>query len=142
MNQLRRREILGESHISKLLPSHFPRWVGGEHPILVDGDVLWYGCGDQLCRMDAAGTRVFGRESGLPDRELQTILKDGAGNLWVRAQNAGVFERPAGETRFQRPKLPFSPENIGGVPAVDDDGRILLPYVGLTQPADEIAATA
>jgi diguanylate cyclase (GGDEF)-like protein len=94
--------------------------------ILIDGDALWYGCGEQLCRMDARGTQVFGRENGLPDRELQVILKDGAGNLWVRARGAGVFELPAGQTKFQTPKLPFPSDNIAGVPAVDDDGRILL----------------
>jgi diguanylate cyclase (GGDEF)-like protein len=92
----------------------------------VDGDVLWYGCGQQLCRIDAHGTRVFGREIGLPDHELQVIQKDGEGNLWVRARNAGIFEWPAGKAKFERPKLPVPPENIGGVPAVDGDGRILL----------------
>jgi len=108
----------------------FPQPAGTSGPgafgILVDGDVLWYGCGHQLCRMDAHGTAVFGREIGLPDRELQAIQKDGSGNLWVRARNVGVFERPAGKAKFQRPELPSSPENIGGVPAVDSDGRILL----------------
>jgi len=108
----------------------FPQPAGTSGPgafgILADGDVLWYGCGQQLCRMDAHGTEVFGRESGLPERELQVIQKDGSGNLWVRARNAGVFEWPAGKAKFQRPKLPFPPENIGGVPAVDGDGRILL----------------
>ena len=108
----------------------FPQPAGTSGPaaygILVDGDAVWYGCGLQLCRMDAAGTRVFGHESGLPDRELQGIQKDRAGNLWVRARNAGVFEWPAGKARFQRPSLPFSPQNISGIPAVDDDGRILL----------------
>ena len=108
----------------------FPQPVGtsgqGAFAILVDGDAVWYGCGQQLCRMDALGTQVFGRETGLPGQELQVILKDGAGNLWVRARNAGVFEWPAGKAKFQRPKLPFSPENIGGVPTLDSDGRILL----------------
>ncbi len=108
----------------------FPQPAGTSGPgafaILVDGDVLWYGCGHQLCRMDAQSTQVFGRKSGLPDCELQVIQKDGDGNLWVRARNAGVFEWPAGKTKFQSPKLPFPPENIGGVPAVDGEGRILL----------------
>ncbi len=98
----------------------------GTYGILVDDDAVWYGCGGQLCRMDSHGTQVFGQESGLPGRELQVIQKDGEGNLWVLARGAGVFEWPAKGTRFERPKLPFSPENIGGVPAVDDDGRILL----------------
>lgn len=108
----------------------FPQVAGTSGPavngILIDGDALWYGCGKQLCRMDARGTQVFGRESGLPDREVLLILKDGQGNLWVRVRGAGMFEWPAGKPKFESPKLPFSPENIGGVPAVDDDGRILL----------------
>jgi diguanylate cyclase (GGDEF)-like protein len=108
----------------------FPQPAGSSGPgaygVFADGDILWYGCGVQLCRMDAKGTRVFGRESGLPDHELQVIQKDGAGNLWVRARNAGIFEWPAGKLKFERPKLPVAPENINGVPAVDGDGRILL----------------
>jgi ligand-binding sensor domain-containing protein len=98
----------------------------GAYGILVDDDVLWYGCGLELCRMDAHGTRVFSRESGLPGLALTTILKDHAGNLWVRARNGGVLVWPAGEARFQRPRSPFPPENLGGVPTVDSAGRILL----------------
>ena len=96
------------------------------HGVSVDGDMLWYGCGRELCRMDSHGTQVFGQESGLPDRELQVILKDGAGNLWIRARNAGIFVKLASETRFKRPNLLDSPENIGGVPTMDGGGRILL----------------
>jgi diguanylate cyclase (GGDEF)-like protein len=98
----------------------------GAYGILVDEDVLWYGCGLELCRMDAHGTRVFSRESGLPGLAITTILKDRAGNLWVRARNGGVLVWPAGEARFQRPRLPFPSENLGGVPTVDSAGRILL----------------
>lgn len=108
----------------------FPQPDGTSGPgafgILVDGDTLWYGCGHQLCRKDALGTRVFGQETGLPDREIQWIQRDGLGNLWVRARNLGAFEWPAGKEKFERPKLPIPPESIGGVAAVDGDGRILL----------------
>ena len=98
----------------------------GAHGVSVGGDVLWYGCGHELCRMDPHGTRVFGQESGLPDQEMQVILKDDSGNLWVRARNAGIFVRLAGETKFKRPNFLASPENIGGVPTMDGGGRILL----------------
>jgi len=108
----------------------FPQAEGTSGPgaagILVDGDAVWYGCGHELCRMDARGTRVYSKEIGLPDRELQVIQKDGAGNLWVRARNGGIFEWPAGKARFERPLLPLPAENLGGVPAVDGGGRILL----------------
>jgi ligand-binding sensor domain-containing protein len=52
--------------------------VGG---ILLDGDVVWYGCGQELCRKDANGTRVLGRDSGLPGRALLVIRKDRDGNI-------------------------------------------------------------
>lgn len=77
--------------------------------------------------MDASGVRVFGKETGLPDRELTVVQKDHAGNLWVRARNAGVLELPAGRTRFQEPQGSIPPSSLGGVPAIDDEGRILLP---------------
>ncbi len=98
----------------------------GAFAILVDGDALWYGCGHELCRMDARGTRVYSRESGLPDAEIQIILKDHDGNLWVRVRNAGVFIWPAGKPGFSRPHTPVSIENVVGIPAVDKVGRILL----------------
>lgn len=99
----------------------------GAFGILVDGDIVWYGCGHELCRMDAHGTQVFSRASGLPDREMQVIQKDGAGNLWVRARNVGMFVKPAGEAKFVRPRLPFSSEEVRGSPAIDSAGRVLLP---------------
>ena len=98
----------------------------GVYGVLVDGDVLWYGCGVELCRMDARGTLVFGLESGVPGRELQTILKDGAGNLWVRARNLGIFVWPAGKPKFQRPKLPSSSLVLAAALAVDRSGRVLF----------------
>jgi diguanylate cyclase (GGDEF)-like protein len=108
----------------------FPHPEGASAPgvygILVDGDIVWYGCGQQLCRMDAHGTQVFGQESGLPGHELQIIQKDGAGNLWVRARNLGIFVWPAGKPKFQRPGLPSSSLVLAATLAVDKNGRILL----------------
>jgi diguanylate cyclase (GGDEF)-like protein len=94
--------------------------------VLVDGDVLWYGCGNQLCRRDQDVTRVFGTESGLPEYPLIVIRKDRDGNLWVRTRTAGVFELPAGESKFRRPAALIKGAVIG-IPGVDVDGRILLP---------------
>jgi diguanylate cyclase (GGDEF)-like protein len=94
--------------------------------VLVDEDVVWYGCGHELCRMDARGTHVFSHASGLLDLQVQVIEKDGAGNLWVRLRNGGILEWPSGKPEFQRPVLPFSAEHMGGTPIVDSAGRILL----------------
>ncbi len=96
------------------------------YAVLVDGDVLWYGCGQQLCRRDHDGTRVFGTESGLPEYPLIVIRKDRDGNLWVRTRTAGVFELPAGESKFRKP-VALIKGTVIGIPGVDADGRILLP---------------
>jgi ligand-binding sensor domain-containing protein len=109
----------------------FPQAPGTSGPsadgVLVDGDIVWYGCGHELCRMDSSGTTVLGRDSGLPERVLLVIRKDRIGNLWVRAQNVGVFMLPLGQTRFRRPDSPIPSSAMVGVPAIDADGRILLP---------------
>ena len=40
----------------------------------------------------------------------------------MRASSSGLPAKP----RFERPNLPFPAKDMGGVPAVDSDGRILL----------------
>ena len=125
------KELYAEPGKDGFAIREFPQPPGttgsGAWGILVDGDTLWYGCGNELCRKDANGTAVYGRESGLPERACLTIRKDRDGNLWVRARNVGVFELPAGESKFRRPDSPFTPDAMGGVSGVDADGRILLP---------------
>jgi diguanylate cyclase (GGDEF)-like protein len=94
--------------------------------VLVDGDILWYGCGHELCRVDSGGTRVYGRESGLPDHPVMVIHKDHDGDLWVRTKNAAVFVLPAGQSKFRSPAAVL-PTTVIGIPGIDLDGRILLP---------------
>ena len=110
---------------------HLPQVPGTSGPeaygVFPDGNALWYGCGLQLCRMDQSGTTVMGADSALPQGTWLVIRKDGAGNLWVRGKNLGVFELPRGQTRFRRPDSPVPPETLASVPMVDSDGRILLP---------------
>ncbi len=99
----------------------------GAFGVLVDGDTVWYGCGLQLCRMDARGTAVFGKEAGLPERACITIRKDHDQNIWVREGKLGAFELPAGQAKFRRPDSPVPVEALGGIAATDAEGRILLP---------------
>ena len=109
----------------------FPQLPGvserGAFGVLVDGDAVWYGCGLELCRMDPHQRTVFGRTSGLPPRRVLSIRKDRVGNIWVRQGFEGVFVMPSGKSRFQRPDLLSSAKAIVGSPALDSDGRILLP---------------
>ena len=108
----------------------FPQAAGtsgpGAYGVLADGAILWYGCGEELCRRDRDGTTVFGRDSGLPDRNWLAIRKDHDGNLWVRARNAGVFVLPAGQARFRRPDAPIPGSAMGHI-RTDAGGRILIP---------------
>jgi ligand-binding sensor domain-containing protein len=124
-------ELSSEPGQSGFAVRTFPQAPGTSGPsvdgVLVDGDTLWYGCGQELCRMQQSVTRVFGRDSGLPDRELLVIRKDRDGNLWVRAKNEGVFVMPSGQVRFRRPAAPIPGSAMVGVPGIDRDGRILLP---------------
>lgn len=98
--------------------------------VFADGDVLWYGCGLELCRMDAHGTKVFSRESGLPPARILSIRKDPAGNLWAAGEGSGIFVWLAGKTKFERPNLPVPPANIRETPISDRDGRLLLSSPG------------
>jgi ligand-binding sensor domain-containing protein len=95
--------------------------------VLVDGSTLWYGCGLELCQMQDGATTVMGRESGLPARQVTSIVKDSAGSLWVRVRYEGVFVRQAGSTRFEKPRLPIPGGGTVGVPSLDREGHILLP---------------
>jgi diguanylate cyclase (GGDEF)-like protein len=99
----------------------------GAFGVLIDGETVWYGCGGEICRMDGHGTEVLGRTIGLPETEWQAIRKDGQGNLWARGRNAGIYELEAGQSMFKKPAAPILSTALRGVPAVDEDGRILLP---------------
>jgi len=123
-------ELSSEPGHDRFTMRRFPQAAGtsgpGAYGVSVDGDILWYGCGEQLCRRDRDRTTVFGRDSGLPDRAYLAIQKDHNGNLWVRAKDAGVFVLPAGQTRFRRPDAPIPGSAMGRI-ATDAEGRILLP---------------
>ena len=95
--------------------------------ILVDGSTIWYGCAGQLCRLDSQGIELLGQEAGLPGTPITTLRKDGAGDLWVYARKQGVFELPAGQSRFIRPNTPEDPKTLRQMINVDAEGRILLP---------------
>ena len=95
--------------------------------VLVDGETVWYGCGLELCRMEKSGTQVYGRESGLSAHVVVAIVKDHAGNLWVRLRDVGVLVLPAGQSQFRRPDFLRPGQILTSIPAIDSDGRVLMP---------------
>ena len=94
--------------------------------VFIEGDTIWFGCGVKLCVLKPGEVNVFDEKDGLPGAPLAAVLKDGLGNLWVRARNAGILEWPKGETKFRRPDTPVPGNVLTGTPAVDQEGRILL----------------
>jgi diguanylate cyclase (GGDEF)-like protein len=124
-------ELYSEPGHDGFTERRFPQAQGSTGPgafgVLVDGETVWYGCGGEICRMDGHGTTVLGRTSGLPEQEWQAIRKDGQGNLWVRGRNVGVFELEAGQSMFKKPNSPILSTALHAIPAVDEDGRTLLP---------------
>jgi diguanylate cyclase (GGDEF)-like protein len=97
------------------------------HSVFLKGNIIWYGCGEEICRVDRGETAVLGLKSGLPRDRWQTILEDRDGAVWVSGSRSGILERPAGQTLFRRPAAPEIAGALHGTPAIDADGRILLP---------------
>jgi diguanylate cyclase (GGDEF)-like protein len=95
--------------------------------VFVDRESVWYGCGHELCHMEKSGTQVFGRESSLPAHPVVVIVKDHAGNLWVRLRDVGVLVLPAGQRQFRRPDFLNPGQILSTIPAIDADGRVLMP---------------
>jgi len=98
--------------------------------VFVEGNTVWWGCGEELCRRDAHGVAVFGAEQGLATSEWEAILKDRSGNLWVRGRNAGEYVLKPGEAKFQRLEQASQLRTFVYGAALDSDGRVLLPSAG------------
>jgi diguanylate cyclase (GGDEF)-like protein len=97
------------------------------HSVLLDGDTIWYGCGDAICHVDGHGaSSVLGREAGLPADRWQSIKKDRDGTLWVSGTVSGLLVRADGQAKFSKPNAPEIAGALNGVPSLDADGRLIL----------------
>ncbi|MFZ0337998.1 MAG: diguanylate cyclase [Terracidiphilus sp.] len=95
--------------------------------IFAEDHAIWYGCGQQLCRLSDEKVRVYGAESGLPAGQWRAIGRDMHGNLWVRSGSVGVGELSSGSNSFKLQNPPSMDIDVGGIPAIDSDGFVLLP---------------
>jgi diguanylate cyclase (GGDEF)-like protein len=97
------------------------------HSVLLDGDAVWYGCGDEICHLDPKGViSVLGREAGLPADRWQAIKKDKDGSLWASGAMSGILVRAEGQAKFTKPNSPAIAGALNGIPSLDADGRIML----------------
>jgi diguanylate cyclase (GGDEF)-like protein len=95
--------------------------------VLIEGDAIWWGCGEELCRKDRKGVTVFGTENGLAASEWEAIEKDRSGNVWVRGRNAGEYVLKPGAAKFQRLEQASQLKTFVYGATLDSDGRVLLP---------------
>lgn len=111
----------------RLIPRPAGSTARGAHSVFLDGNAIWYGCGEEVCRMDGQETTVLGRENGLPRDQWQAIVKDRDGTVWVSGAETGLLECEAGQTLFRKPEDPAIATALHGIPSLDNDGRLLLP---------------
>ena len=96
--------------------------------VLVDGNTIWWGCGEELCREDGKGAvAVYGLKDKLVAAEWVAIRKDRSGNLWVRGRNAGEYVLKPGEASFKDLERESEIKTFVYGAALDSDGHVLLP---------------
>jgi diguanylate cyclase (GGDEF)-like protein len=99
----------------------------GASGVFVSHGTLWYGCGFSLCRKNTSGATVFDRRNGLPHTRIRTVVVDHDNSVWVSESPDGLFVLPNGQTRFRKVSIPGMASALINLPALDTDGRILLP---------------
>jgi ligand-binding sensor domain-containing protein len=94
--------LVGEPAAAGELKFHFVEGVPrvSTHGVYVEPDgTVWFGCGQNLCRLAQGRNEVLGRAQGLPDEHWSVIVRDHEGNLWVRGLQRLYF-RPASGREF------------------------------------------
>jgi signal transduction histidine kinase/CheY-like chemotaxis protein/ligand-binding sensor domain-containing protein len=89
-------------------------------------DTLWFGCGEDLCRLASGRTVGLEAEHGFPPDRWDAIVTGRAGSLWVRSAQR-LWERPRDTRRFtaQDQGLPHS-SNCGTF-YLDSRGDLFVP---------------
>lgn len=86
---------------------------------------LWYGCGQDLCRLVDGKTTQLRSSLGLPEDQWSSLIVSRDGHIWIRG-NKHVGELLPNEGRFQLHDLP-GPSFLEPYPQLVEDpqGRIL-----------------
>ncbi len=89
------------------------------------GNVLWYGCGQDICRLADDKTTHLGAALGAPKQEWRHLLLARDGSIWLRGQTHLGQLLPS-ESRFELHDLPGQSNAVVYVALVEDGkGRIL-----------------
>ena len=95
--------------------------------LAVDRDAVWYGCGEQLCRLNGERVHVFGAQAGLPASRWMAIGRAANGEFWVRGRGVGAAVMAPRTESFHLRETPLPASGVSGIPGVDFDGFLLFP---------------
>jgi len=88
--------------------------------------VVWFGCGDGLCKLAESRAEVVGRDAGVPPDQWDAILTDREGSLWIRSLNR-LLVRTKGERSFTARDRGLPPATISASLQLDREGRLFVP---------------
>ena len=88
--------------------------------------MVWFGCGDRLCRLGAKGMRVFGSEAGVLPDQWGAILTDSEGNLWIRSLRR-LLVRTKGAQSFTATSSKLAHARLSAALYLDRDGSLFVP---------------
>jgi len=94
-------------------------------------DTVWFGCGLDVCRLEAGGKRVrLGARLGLPRDVWDSILVDRRGDTWIRSVSR-LFVWPHGAVRAEARDagLPYSSVTAARM-GLMPDGEVAVPTDG------------
>jgi len=74
---------------------------GGVHGVYLDpDDVVWFGCGRQVCRMEHTHVTALGENVGIPEDRWDAVIADREGTLWIRSSTR-LLRRTVKSTTFE-----------------------------------------
>ena len=88
--------------------------------------VVWFGCGDRLCKLGTKGIEVLGSEAGVLRDQWGAILTDSEGNLWIRSLKS-LLVRPRGAHSFAASSRRLARARLSAALYLDRDGRLFVP---------------
>ena len=88
--------------------------------------VVWFGCGDSLCKLANERIEVLARDAGIPADQWDAILTDHEGNLWIRSLHR-LLVRARGEHQFTARDRGVPPATISAALQMDREGRLFVP---------------
>ncbi|MDR3443728.1 MULTISPECIES: ATP-binding protein [unclassified Dyella] len=96
--------------------------------VTVQGDAIWFGCGDGLCRLNQGLVSHFGAGEGVRPSHWQGLLSARDGSLWALGQTT-VLRRASGANAFIQQDIPAGQswlDGASGLLAEDARGSLVI----------------